>query len=144
MNCPNCGTSNLDNATICINCGRSLGAQPTSPPVTQSYNPPPPQASYSAPQVPPQTGGPTVPNYLIQSILVTFCCCLPFGIVAIIFAAQVNSRLAAGDQAGALDASRKAKMWTWIALGSGLLVWVLMMTGWGAAIAQAIREGDFS
>lgn len=140
MNCPNCGTSNLDNATICINCGRSLGPTPVTPPVTQSYTPPPPSSSYSAPPV----GGPSIPNYLIQSILVTFCCCLPFGIVAIIFAAQVNSKLAAGDRAGALDSSRKAKMWTWIALGCGLLAWVLLLTVWGAAIAQAIREGDFS
>ena len=138
MNCPNCGTSNLDNATICINCGRSLGPPPVVPPVTQSYTPPPPTASAAA-----TATGPTIPNYLIQSILVTFCCCLPFGIVAIIFAAQVNSKLAAGDRAGALDSSRKAKMWTWIALGSGLLVWVLLLTVWGAAIAQAIREGNF-
>lgn len=139
MNCPNCGTSNLDNAAICINCGRSLAPAPAVPPVTQSYTPPSPSASAAA-----AAAGPTIPNYLIQSILVTFCCCLPFGIVAIIFAAQVNSKLAAGDRAGALDSSRKAKMWTWIALGSGLLVWVLMLTVWGAAIAQAIREGDFS
>ncbi len=138
MNCPNCGTSNLDNATICINCGRSLGPPPVVPPVTQTYTPPPSSASAAA-----AAAGPTIPNYLIQSILVTFCCCLPFGIVAIIFAAQVNSKLAAGDRAGALDSSRKAKMWTWIALGSGLLVWVLMLTVWGAAIAQAIREGNF-
>ena len=139
MNCPNCGTSNLDNATICINCGRSLAPPPVVPPVTQSYTPPPSSASSAAAAA----AGPTIPNYLIQSILVTFCCCLPFGIVAIIFAAQVNSKLAAGDRAGALDSSRKAKMWTWIALGTGLLVWVIMLTVWGAAIAQAIREGNF-
>lgn len=143
MNCPNCGTSNLDNATICINCGRSLGPAPVTPPVTQSYTPPPPSAPYGGTSSAAATG-PTIPNYLIQSILVTFCCCLPFGIVAIIFAAQVNSKLAAGDRAGALEASRKAKMWTWIALGTGLLVWIVMMTVWGAAIANAIREGNFS
>ena len=138
MNCPNCGTTNLDNATICINCGRSLGPTPPPPPVTQSYTPPGSASPAAAPI------GPTVPNYLVQSILVTFCCCLPFGIVAIIFAAQVNSKLAAGDRAGALDSSRKAKMWTWIAFGCGLVAWILMLTLWGAAIAQAIREGNFS
>ena len=137
MNCPNCGTTNLDNASICINCGRSLGPTPPPPPVNQSYVPPPSAAR-------PAPTGPIVPNYLIQSILVTFCCCLPFGIIAIIFAAQVNSKLAAGDHAGAVDASRKAKMWTWIALGTGLLVWVVMLAMWGTAIATAIREGDFS
>ncbi|WP_315863378.1 CD225/dispanin family protein [Thermosynechococcus sp. QS41] len=47
---------------------------------------------------------------MVPAILSTICCCLPFGIVAIIFAAQVNSRLAVGDRAGALEASNKAKL----------------------------------
>ncbi|NER07984.1 MAG: CD225/dispanin family protein [Okeania sp. SIO3C4] len=34
-----------------------------------------------------------VPSYLTQAILITVFCCLPFGIVAIVYAAQVNSRL---------------------------------------------------
>lgn len=63
---------------------------------------------------------PHVPNYLAQAILVTIFCCIPFGIPAIVFAAQVNSKLAAGDIDGAKDSSRKAKMWTWIAFGVGL------------------------
>lgn len=63
---------------------------------------------------------PHVPNYLVQAILVTIFCCIPFGIPAIVFAAQVNSKLAAGDIDGAKDSSRKAKMWTWIAFGVGL------------------------
>jgi hypothetical protein len=64
---------------------------------------------------------PAVPNYLWQSIVVTACCCLPFGIVAIVFAAQVNSKLAAGDVQGAMASSRKANMWCWIAFGLGLV-----------------------
>ena len=61
-----------------------------------------------------------VPNYLVQSILTTLLCCLPFGIVAIIFAAQVNGKLAGGDYAGAVQASKQAKMWCWISFGIGL------------------------
>jgi hypothetical protein len=53
--------------------------------------------------------------------VVTACCCLPFGIAAIVFAAQVNSKLAAGDVPGAMESSRKAKMWCWIAFGLGLV-----------------------
>ena len=69
------------------------------------------------------TGGmqPIVPSYLWQSIVVTACCCLPFGIAAIIFAAQVSSKLAAGDVQGAMESSRKAKMWCWIAFGLGIV-----------------------
>ncbi|MFZ3275199.1 MAG: CD225/dispanin family protein, partial [Lutibacter sp.] len=41
-------------------------------------------------------------NYLIESILVTIFCCLPFGIVGIVFAAQVNAKFDAGDYEGAI------------------------------------------
>jgi hypothetical protein len=61
--------------------------------------------------------GQPVPNYLVWSILTTIFCCLPFGIVSIVYAAQVNGKLAAGDYAGALDASRKAKTWAWWSAG---------------------------
>jgi hypothetical protein len=84
---------------------------------------PPPQAplNYSPQQ-------PHVPNYLVQSILVTLFCCIPFGIVAIVFAAQVNSKLAAGDYQGAVESSNKAKMWSWISFGVGLVV-ILISVG---------------
>lgn len=65
---------------------------------------------------------PSVPNYLVQSILVTLCCCIPGGIVAIVYAAQVNSKLAAGDYDGALQSSNNAKLWCWISLGVGIVV----------------------
>jgi len=62
----------------------------------------------------------SVPNYLVQAILVTLFCCLPFGIVAIVFASQVNARVQAGDMRGALSASQSAKTWCWISFGIGL------------------------
>ena len=44
----------------------------------------------------------------MQAILVTLFCCLPFGIVAIVFAAQVDSKVAAGqDPPAALDVTPK-------------------------------------
>jgi hypothetical protein len=55
-----------------------------------------------------------------MAILVTIFCCLPFGIVAIVYAAQVNTKLQAGDYAGAADASKKAKTYSWVAFGLGL------------------------
>ena len=133
MNCPNCGTSNLDNASVCVNCGRSLSA------AAPSYTPPPPPSSYGAA---PPVGGATIPNYLWQSIVVTLCCCLPLGIVSIIFAAQVNSKLAQGDIAGAQDASQKAKMFALIGFGVGLVVIILSMIFNGAVFMQAIREAQ--
>ena len=66
-----------------------------------------------------------VPNYLAQSILVTLFCCLPFGIPAIVYAAQVNGKLQAGDVAGAQASSRKAKMWCWLAVGGWVLTAII-------------------
>ena len=70
---------------------------------------------------PPSSGAPaSVPNYLVPAIISLFCC-LPLGIVGVIFTAQVNGKVAAGDTAGALDAAKKAKMFSFIAIGLGLL-----------------------
>jgi hypothetical protein len=95
MYCTNCGQPRPDSAAVCTNCGHRVAR----------YN--------TAPQI---------PNYLVQSILVTLCCCVPVGVVAIVYSAQVNTKLAAGDVAGARDASQKAKMWAWIGFGIGALV----------------------
>ena len=71
---------------------------------------------------PPAAGAPaTVSNYLIPAIISLFCC-LPLGIVGVIFAAQVNSKVAAGDIQGAMDSSKKAKLFSFIAIGLGLLI----------------------
>lgn len=118
MFCPQCGANNADTAAVCMQCGRSL--QPAAP------------APLSVPGVvqPPLQ---PVENYLVFAILATVLCCLPTGIVAIIYAAQVNSKLQIGDLAGAKAASDNAKMWCWISFGLGLAVTVvsvmLMMLG---------------
>jgi hypothetical protein len=68
-----------------------------------------------------------VPNYLVQAILVTILCCLPAGIVAILYAAQVNSSLASGDYEGAVSASNKARTWCWISFIGALLYVVFII-----------------
>ena len=118
MHCPNCGTQNDDSATYCTNCGHELQRTETPP----ADMPPPQQAQTQAYYPPPPQAQTTVPNYLVPAILTTLFCCLPFGIVSIVYAAQVNDKLAAGNPAGALESSRKAKMWAWIAFGTGLVV----------------------
>ncbi len=86
-----------------------------------------------------------VPNYLVQAILTTIFCCLPFGIVAIVFAAQVNGKLAAGDYAGAMQTSKQAKMWCWLAFGIGLAInvvcFIVYAIGMFAAISSATHGG---
>jgi hypothetical protein len=70
-----------------------------------------------------QPMGPPPQNYLVWSILSTIFCCLPLGIVSIVFAAQVNSKWAAGDLSGAQDSSEKAKKFAiWSALVGVIIV----------------------
>ena len=97
MYCPTCGASNDEGAKFCKACGGSLTSEPASGPPTH------------------------VPNHLVWAILVTIFCCLPFGIVSIVYAAQVNSFVAEGRFDSARRASENAKMWAWIAFAVGLV-----------------------
>lgn len=71
----------------------------------------------------------TVPNYLVPAIISVFCC-WPLAIVAIIFAAQVNGKVAAGDIQGAMDASKKAKMFSFIGIGLGAALILIYIIFW--------------
>ena len=90
---------------------------------------------------PPAGGSATVPNYLVPAIISIFCC-WPLAIPAIIFATQVNGKVAAGDMAGAEDASKKAKMFSFIAIGLGVagiliyIVWIVFIVGLSAATSR--------
>lgn len=122
MYCHNCGTQNDDNAWKCVSCGTVLQT--------------------AAPQAAgPSTG--SIPNYLIPSILVTIFCCWPAGIPAIVFAAQVNTKLAQGDVGGALESSRKAKMWTWIAFGVGLGLGLIYLVFFVVTLVMQSDGGSF-
>ena len=86
--------------------------------------PPPPPPFGSMPPGQPSMGSPP-PNYLVWSILTTIFCCLPLGVVSIVFAAQVNAKWAAGDVAGARDSSAKARLWAIWSAVAGVVVAVL-------------------
>ena len=123
MFCPQCGAANPDNAAQCSQCGTAI--QPMAAPPPQAYA-----------QLPMQQG-PVVESYLVPSILVTVLCCLPFGIPAIIYAAQVQDKLQRGDVAGAQQSSKNAKMWCIVAvvapLVGGVLYVILMAVVGGIA-----------
>ena len=83
-------------------------------------------------------------NYLVESILVTIFCCLPFGIAGIVFASQVNSKYASGDYEGAIKASEDAKKWMKWGIISGVLLFVLSMIFVFAMGGLAVLSGgDF-
>lgn len=69
---------------------------------------------YLKPQNPPK-------SYLVESILVTVFCCMPFGLIGIVNASNVESFYKNGDYEGAEEASKKAKRWMIIGLVSGFV-----------------------
>ena len=60
-------------------------------------------------------------NWLIWAILSTVCCFFPLGIVAIVFAAKVDSAWERGDYEEAINASGKAKLFTILAFILGIV-----------------------
>lgn len=68
-----------------------------------------------------------VPSHLVKAILSTCLCFVPLGIVAIVFASQVNVRLEYGDPAGAIKASRQASFYGNLSIGLGVLSYITMI-----------------
>lgn len=79
------------------------------------------------------------PNYMVWAILTTIFCCLPFGIVAIIKASQVNNLWMAGRAAEAMESSRSAKTWSIVAAACGLVggaIYAIFMIFYGVALGS--------
>lgn len=83
----------------------------------------------------PEVIPPLPKTWLVESILVTLFCCLPFGIVGIIKASQVESLYRVGRYNESEQASREAGKWVklsfFIGLGLGLIGVILQMIGFG-------------
>ena len=63
--------------------------------------------------------------YLVLSIISTVCCCLPFGIVGIVFSVKINSAMNAGNYEEAVQNAKMAKIWTIVSFVVGLVVGIL-------------------
>jgi hypothetical protein len=118
MYCTNCGSQLTPDNPACPNCGFAPGVTPPSVPTA----------------LPPAIKPPDPVTTLVFSILVTVFCCMPFGVVGIVYSALAMSRHGAGDYATAQRFKNNAKIWTWIAFGIGLLgifIW-FVVAGLGA------------
>ncbi len=107
MFCTKCGAQIPDDAQACPHCQEQLQktqlSQQAVPPLMQATKPL------------------EIKSGLVQAIIVTLLCCLPFGIVAIVYAARVSGLVAAGDIAGAQESARKSNMWSWASFIVGLV-----------------------
>ena len=68
---------------------------------------------------------PVPKNWLVESILCTIFCCLPFGIAGIVNASKVESAYYAGDYEASERAAKNAKKWTMVSFFSALGIYVL-------------------
>ncbi len=123
MYCTSCGKQVPDGARFCLNCGKEMNAPSYGNSSNQTFqmsSPPPTNNSQH------QFGNaPNVENHLVKAVLSTLFCCLPLGIVAIVYASQVNTKVTAGDYQGAQIASDNASRWGNISIGIGLVVIVV-------------------
>ena len=94
MFCEKCGKELFDEAVVCPSCGVPTKRRA----VTKD-----------------------VPNHMVGAVLTTIFCCLIGGIVAIIDASKVNTKLAQGDVEGAVAASNTANNWIIANIVLGLL-----------------------
>lgn len=64
-------------------------------------------------------------NYLAWAILTTIFCCMPLGIVSIVYSSRVNNLWLMGHYDAARDTARKAKRWAVASLITTILGAVL-------------------
>ena len=102
MFCNKCGAEVSANATVCPRCGGQVAVAAAA-----------------------QGNAVVVPNHMVGAILTTLFCCVVGGIVSIVYASKVNSKLAQGDIAGAQSASKTAMGWIIANIIFGLLIPVM-------------------
>jgi hypothetical protein len=140
-------------------------APPAGPPPYQPYSQPHYQPGYQAPgqqtgypqgyyqqrTYPPYQPGydpargyytpPYVPSHMVWAILTLILCFFPTGIVAVVYASKVDGRLAMGDVTGAQDASRNAKIWSWVSFGIAVAMWIFWILVFVLVFTSAVQSG---
>ena len=100
---------------------------------------PPPRPGWPA-QQPGWPGQLPPDNYLVWAILTTLFCCLPTGIVSIVYSTKVSSLWAQGQYGEAKVASDNAKKWAIISAVAGPIIYVIFMVLYFAFIAAVITH----
>lgn len=75
-------------------------------------------------------------NNMLWAILSTVFCCLPLGIVSIVYASKVNGLYTAGNYDEAQAAADKAKNWAMYSAIGGVIVIILNIIRFAATFAS--------
>ena len=72
-----------------------------------------------------QSGQSKPDNNMVWAILCTLFCCLPLGVVSIVYASKVDDLYKAGDYQGAQNAADNAKQYAQYSLICGIIIGVI-------------------
>ena len=97
----------------------------------------PPQPGWQAPQPGWQ---PEPENYLVWAILTTVLCCLPLGIVSLVYSTRVSGLWGQGRFAEAQTAANNAKKWAIISAVVGAVFYVALVVLWFVMIGIAVSN----
>jgi len=99
-------TQSIEQKIFCRNCGRQITEDASVCPYCRQQLIPAPE--------------PPIETHLAEAILVTIFCCMPLGVVSLIYAAQVSSLANSGNITAARQASQNAHKWAMVSLWIGL------------------------
>lgn len=78
-------------------------------------------------------------SYLVWAILSTALCCVPLGVVSIVYAAQVSTLYDTGRYAEAQKASQDARRWaSWSAVTGGAIILAYVLVILVAVLADTL------
>lgn len=115
--CSNCGSENQSDSKFCVSCGEDWGSitnnnNSEAVKTTNNY-----VNNQNSNQIKPS-------NHLVWGILTTLLCCLPFGIVSIIYATKVDTLFSSNKFEEAAKASKNAATWVIVDACSSLVLFV--------------------
>lgn len=79
-------------------------------------------------------------NNLVLAIFTTICCCLPFGIVAIVKASSVNTLYLSGNYQAAVNAAAEAKKWSIWGIIAGVVISGIYTVLYAFGVAATIMQ----
>jgi hypothetical protein len=118
MRCKYCDCENRPGRNICEFCGAPLEYVEEVGKKTDDVESPPEKTWHYFPEEAP----PDVPDYLLPAVLITVLCCMPIGIIAIMFAAQAKTLASRGEYDRAMQAAERAKLFCWVAFGTAAVL----------------------
>lgn len=130
MYCRNCGAELPDGARFCTDCGYGLTADTGAS-----------SSARTASGLSDRRDRPS--SYLALAIIVTVCCCIPFGIVSIVYASKVDSCWNNGLLEEARENSRKARNWALWGIGLVALFYLVYVLLIAFGVVAAFRAEDF-